>query len=1140
MQATDYLRARQTSGNNADTSALEQRLLEKLRSGKLTIGNADLLARIQQSKGDYDSRNYASDNQLAASMYGADRGYDTARYTSDNSLKGNMYGADRGLDATRLTTNASMHNAGLGAMSSMYGADRSLDASRLGANASMHNAGLAAGASMYGADRGLDASRIGADTNLYVSDNQRAASMYGADRGLDASYASAGASMYGADRGLDASRLGALANMYGADRGVDSTRLNAGASMYNSDNQLAGVRHQSDNQTEASMYGSDAGLRSQALSAHNNYQTSRGFAPTNYGLGNSFQPGQITGRPRRSGLRAIDGFGGNSDQYSIESRYPDLYPPIQTSKPDASLDVRAADGFSWGNSNPLYKKAGEVTNIGADKVAANQYRVMKANEEDNQTAIARGSAPPLHMVNRGSFEMEHDFDENGYNKYTGVLDESRKNEGKYRRASPSFGARNGGEIHAAGGFFNAMARTVGLGKSDAEIETEIRAKMAEKEAKERARQEAANNAPNVRNGLDGMGGQSMARRERAAGLRDGGTLRTGMGGAVPGTGTGDKIPAKYEPGEFVVSNAMLDAEPELLPHLRQLRKEVLAEKGMTPEEADAKALNGGKAIKKMGAMPVPREKVQIRAEDAVLIETDEQKAKRLGIPVSDVVAIRLETEKKTARANELRAADAPPTEDQITEQKRQAQLKSGKEDSATRLARIERFPAIKQYTPPESSAPKGLFEGDPDNVQKPPVAKAATVSATAPTPDTKSEVKAKAETPASKEPAVVTAGDLTASDALVNSVLIPRGRADETAQTRMAALKAGAPLEGNGRVVGNQVLPLTAADSNLQAINSNKNVRDKLNEALDMRGAGIQVDQGENGPVFSNSPAAQKMRYTGTDGKPTNDWGQTKEYQEGLAVAAMNKRLANDVDARREAEARAYHEAGMAGNREIAQSEALKELAQQRKANDFVLSIRGEPDNSPRKLAALKSNEQLGAMEGQIRDRFVAGEAARDNTTDTNASNQQIHAADRMAKANEFAQTNQLAKDKFGIEKQANDLQMQDKQAVLEAQQAYKQAIASGDAKAIKLAGRTLAAITGKNTDGEWKALPGTKYTDENGVQHVTNPMMYHTGTGEDRQIGSGQQPTAQLPPKDKLVKGQIYQTRIGTAVWDGENFNAV
>lgn len=68
------------------------------------------------------------------------------------------------------------------------------------------------------------------------------------------------------------------------------------------------------------------------------------------------------------------------------------------------------------------------------------------------------------------------------------------------------------------------------------------------------------------------------------------SLRMQDGGAVPGKGAGDKIPALYEPGEFIVSNAMLKAEPGLREQLRDLRGNVLARKGVTPEQADAKAL----------------------------------------------------------------------------------------------------------------------------------------------------------------------------------------------------------------------------------------------------------------------------------------------------------------------------------------------------------------------------------------------------------------------------------------------------------------------------------------------------------------------------------------------------------------------
>lgn len=94
----------------------------------------------------------------------------------------------------------------------------------------------------------------------------------------------------------------------------------------------------------------------------------------------------------------------------------------------------------------------------------------------------------------------------------------------------------------------------------------------------------------IQQGVEAIKGNTRAEQMKALGLRHGGDLKTGMGGEVPGEGVGDKIPAKYEPGEFVVSNDMLEAEPGLRKHLASLREEVLADKGMTPEQADAKAI----------------------------------------------------------------------------------------------------------------------------------------------------------------------------------------------------------------------------------------------------------------------------------------------------------------------------------------------------------------------------------------------------------------------------------------------------------------------------------------------------------------------------------------------------------------------
>ena len=90
-------------------------------------------------------------------------------------------------------------------------------------------------------------------------------------------------------------------------------------------------------------------------------------------------------------------------------------------------------------------------------------------------------------------------------------------------------------------------------------------------------------------------------------------IRFQDGGYVPGTGRGDKIPAKYEPGEFVVSNDMIDDNPGLREQLAGLRAETLAARGKTVAEADAKALrrdSGGADLPRGG-----RPQVSLRASD---------------------------------------------------------------------------------------------------------------------------------------------------------------------------------------------------------------------------------------------------------------------------------------------------------------------------------------------------------------------------------------------------------------------------------------------------------------------------------------------------------------------------------------------
>lgn len=154
---------------------------------------------------------------------------------------------------------------------------------------------------------------------------------------------------------------------------------------------------------------------------------------------------------------------------------------------------------------------------------------------------------------------------------------------------------------AEGGMFDGVKRMVGLGpeetitqkyaRQDAE-----RAAKAPKPAPVAAPAPVQDPAPQKAITQYASGGNTAAQM-KALGLRDGGDMRTGQGGQVPSDGhtaaQGDTIPAKYTPGEFVVSNAMLDAQPGLREQLHDLRGNVLHAQGKSVAATDAAAYSGG-------------------------------------------------------------------------------------------------------------------------------------------------------------------------------------------------------------------------------------------------------------------------------------------------------------------------------------------------------------------------------------------------------------------------------------------------------------------------------------------------------------------------------------------------------------------
>ena len=298
-------------------------------------------------------------------------------------------------------------------------------------------------------------------------------------------------------------------------------------------------------------------------------------------------------------------------------------------------EIRAATGYEYLVPDAPERVPGWIqefnaknrgTYVGRDKVKANEYAVAKRNAETTDR-MANGGAYPGAIsleAQRNPYkrvaDLENMYDDAGYNPYTGVHDPSKKGWGAQWVASSKYRMRNGGEIHAAkGGIWGAIKGAVGMGDSDEEFAAkmnkgETEQKQADLAAAHAARLkreggtwggsggEAARTVPtSTGKSFDGVSMQTKRSLREHGLLANGGTLQTGQGGAVPGTGKGDKIPAKYEPGEFVVSNDMLAAEPELRDHLRALREQVLAAKGMTPEEADAKAIQGAGDKRQMRA-----------------------------------------------------------------------------------------------------------------------------------------------------------------------------------------------------------------------------------------------------------------------------------------------------------------------------------------------------------------------------------------------------------------------------------------------------------------------------------------------------------------------------------------------------------
>ena len=379
---------------------------------------------------------------------------------------------------------------------------------------------------------------------------------------------------------------------------------------------------------------------------------------------------------------------------------------------------------------------------------------------------------------------------------------------------------------------------------------------------------------------------------RQLALRDGGT--------VPGKGSGDKIPALYEPGEFVVSNDMLDAEPGLREQLHDLRGDVLAAKGKTVAEADAQAVKGGTLRAQYGKEDndpfIATGNKYGQPQTALAGAQPGNPAGSGNAPgVSGAVPGVSGLPQRTA-GTELSIKDrlraAIPNTANVADQSVGDATRSWKNgrfgEAAGHMLRgvAASVPAFihdeynglgPKVINPVEDAGRALFGMD---ARKEP---SATPAPAAPAPLRAAQPAAKPV--AAPAPAVapglqaVTPEDHATSDRLINSALYNR--------PRTGMIPGG--VDQNGLKYGE-----TWDEGNMNTLRTDGSSLKKYNAGLAARGAGIQVTKDANGQLrLSNSTGPEKMRYVGTDGVPTNQYERTNQYTEGqqqLAAARASLR----------------------------------------------------------------------------------------------------------------------------------------------------------------------------------------------------------------------------------------------------------
>ena len=609
-------------------SALERRLNDRLNSGTLTVRGARMLSDIEnQRRGDATQR-YGVDTQAGTARYGVDAQSATARMNDATQ----RFGIGTQADTARYGVDAQSATARMNDATQRYGVDTQADTSRYGYDTSAATARMNNTTNLLGMNLQADTQRYGMDSNLLSN-------MWRMKNGGEIQPVRLGLRNGGEIHAADGFARGGFAERASSVRwlsprdqmdyqarmaGVDADLALKNEQLRQEQESFVSPRDLKDKEARDRYYQQQAAHKNQAID-EKRYQDKFGLEKQRADMEKQRFDREMaaSAMPSRGTVGTI---AQQNAQLDLDMKKAQLaeYNKARFMQ-DASPDIKnggKALGTSWGGGGYVGgQRVGYAPQEAQDSARLNERRSM------------------YDKALRGHFNA------GGFGAVRPPVNAAPSNFGMPR----GYNLRDGGEIHAAkGGIWGAIKSAVGMGDSDEEFAAKMNkgepeSKQPDLAAAHAARLkreggtwggsggEAARTVPtSTGKSFDGVSMQTKRSLREHGVLANGGTLKTGQGGVVPGTGKGDKIPAKYEPGEFVVSNDMLAAEPELRDHLRALREQVLAAKGMTPEQADAKAIQiegGGKEQKagKKGFGIRAFDSVNLSPEQIRILQEAEQK-----------------------------------------------------------------------------------------------------------------------------------------------------------------------------------------------------------------------------------------------------------------------------------------------------------------------------------------------------------------------------------------------------------------------------------------------------------------------------------------------------------------------------------